>query len=79
MPVDTIKPFVLHSNFKPAGDQPEAIAKLVEGMKAGLAHQTLLGVTGSGKTFTIANVIEHEQRPTLVLSPEHDHPTSPAC
>ena len=69
MPVDTIKPFVLHSNFKPAGDQPEAIAKLVEGMKAGLAHQTLLGVTGSGKTFTIANVIEHEQRPTLVLAP----------
>ena len=69
MPVDTIKPFVLHSNFKPAGDQPEAIAKLVEGMKAGLAHQTLFGVTGSGKTFTIANVIEHEQRPTLVLAP----------
>ena len=69
MPVDTTKPFVLRSNFKPAGDQPEAIAKLVEGMKAGLAHQTLLGVTGSGKTFTIANVIEHEQRPTLVLAP----------
>ena len=69
MPVDTTKPFVLHSNFKPAGDQPEAIAKLVEGIKAGLAHQTLLGVTGSGKTFTIANVIEHEQRPTLVLAP----------
>ena len=69
MPVDTTKPFVLHSNFKPAGDQPEAIAKLIEGMEAGLAHQTLLGVTGSGKTFTIANVIEHEQRPTLVLAP----------
>ncbi|MFB3076767.1 MAG: excinuclease ABC subunit UvrB, partial [Lysobacterales bacterium] len=69
MPVVATKPFVLHSNFKPAGDQPEAIAKLIEGMEAGLAHQTLLGVTGSGKTFTIANVIEHEQRPTLVLAP----------
>ncbi|MCH8227491.1 MAG: excinuclease ABC subunit UvrB [Proteobacteria bacterium] len=69
MPVDTTKPFVLHSEFKPAGDQPEAIAKLIAGMEAGLAHQTLLGVTGSGKTFTIANVIEHEQRPTLVLAP----------
>ena len=69
MLVDTAKPFVLHSKFKPAGDQPEAIAKLIEGMEAGLAQQTLLGVTGSGKTFTIANVIEHEQRPTLVLAP----------
>ena len=69
MPVGTNKPFVLHGSFKPAGDQPEAIAKLIEGMEAGLAHQTLLGVTGSGKTFTIANVIEHEQRPTLVLAP----------
>ncbi len=69
MLADTPKPFVLHANFKPAGDQPQAIAKLIEGMEAGLAHQTLLGVTGSGKTFTIANVIEHEQRPTLVLAP----------
>jgi len=69
MPADAAKPFVLHSNFKPAGDQPQAIAKLIEGMEAGLAHQTLLGVTGSGKTFTIASVIEHEQRPTLVLAP----------
>ena len=69
MPADTSKPFVLHADFKPAGDQPQAIAKLIEGMEAGLAHQTLLGVTGSGKTFTIANVIEHEQRPTLVLAP----------
>jgi excinuclease ABC subunit B len=69
MPAKTTKPFVLHANFKPAGDQPQAIAKLIEGMEAGLAHQTLLGVTGSGKTFTIANVIEHEQRPTLVLAP----------
>ncbi len=69
MPAEITKPFVLHSNFKPAGDQPQAIAKLIEGMEAGLAHQTLMGVTGSGKTFTIANVIEHQQRPTLVLAP----------
>jgi excinuclease ABC subunit B len=69
MTVKTSKPFVLHSKFKPAGDQPQAIAKLVEGMESGLAHQTLLGVTGSGKTFTIANVIENQQRPTLVMAP----------
>ena len=48
--------FMLHSSFQPAGDQPEAIARLVEGLRDGLAHQTLLGVTGSGKTFTIAIV-----------------------
>jgi excinuclease ABC subunit B len=69
MPTDTPKPFVLHSNFMPAGDQPEAIAKMVEGLRDGLAHQTLLGVTGSGKTFSIANVIEQVQRPTLVMAP----------
>ncbi len=69
MPAVSTKPFVLHSDFKPAGDQPQAIAGLIEGIRAGLAHQTLLGVTGSGKTFTIANVIEQEQRPTLVLAP----------
>jgi excinuclease ABC subunit B len=63
------KRFRLHSDFAPAGDQPEAIARLIEGLEDGLAHQTLLGVTGSGKTFTIANVIEHVQRPTLVLAP----------
>ena len=63
------KPFVLHSNFKPAGDQPAAIEKLIEGLEDGLAHQTLLGVTGSGKTFTIASVIQRVQRPTLVLAP----------
>ena len=63
------KLFKLHSDFKPAGDQPEAIRKLEEGLEDGLAHQTLLGVTGSGKTFTIANVIAHVQRPTLVLAP----------
>lgn len=63
------KLFELKSNFKPAGDQPEAIASLVEGLQDGLHAQTLLGVTGSGKTFTIANVIETVQRPTLVMAP----------
>jgi len=55
--------------MKPAGDQPEAIRQLVDGLQAGLAHQTLLGVTGSGKTFSIANVIQQVQRPTLILAP----------
>lgn len=62
------KQFVVQSNFQPAGDQPTAIAGLVKGIDAGLAHQTLLGVTGSGKTFTIANVIAHVQRPTLIMA-----------
>jgi excinuclease ABC subunit B len=61
--------FELVSHYKPAGDQPEAIRRLVEGFEAGLAAQTLLGVTGSGKTFTIANMIEQVQRPTIVLAP----------
>ncbi len=61
--------FQLVSPYKPAGDQPDAIRRLIEGFQSGLAHQTLLGVTGSGKTFTIANVIEAVQRPTLVLAP----------
>ncbi len=61
--------FKIHSGFKPAGDQPQAIEKLVEGLNDGLASQTLLGVTGSGKTFTIANVIERTQRPALVMAP----------
>jgi excinuclease ABC subunit B len=61
--------FKLESAFKPAGDQPQAIEKLVQGLNDGLAHQTLLGVTGSGKTFTIANVIQAVQRPTLILAP----------
>jgi excinuclease ABC subunit B len=61
--------FQLVAPFRPAGDQPEAIARLVAGFESGLAHQTLLGVTGSGKTFTIANVIEQVQKPTLVLAP----------
>ena len=61
--------FVLNSKFNPAGDQPQAISLLIEGLNNGLAHQTLLGVTGSGKTFTMANVIESLQRPTLILAP----------
>jgi len=60
--------FKLVSPFKATGDQPEAIAKLVEGVKKGFSHQTLLGVTGSGKTFTMANVIAQVQKPTLVIS-----------
>ena len=60
--------FELYSDYEPAGDQPQAIEKLVDGLTSGLAHQTLLGVTGSGKTFTIANVIQQVQRPTLVLA-----------
>jgi len=60
--------FELYSDYSPAGDQPQAIEKLVDGLTTGLAHQTLLGVTGSGKTFTIANVIQQVQRPTLVLA-----------
>lgn len=63
------KPFKLNSAFKPSGDQPDAIRRLEEGLEDGLAHQTLLGVTGSGKTFTIANVIADLQRPTMVLAP----------
>ncbi|WP_447747596.1 excinuclease ABC subunit UvrB [Pseudomonas nicosulfuronedens] len=61
--------FQLDSRFEPAGDQPEAIRQMVEGLEAGLSHQTLLGVTGSGKTFSIANVISQVQRPTMVLAP----------
>ena len=60
--------FSLESPFRPTGDQPEAIAQLVDGIRRGDRAQTLLGVTGSGKTFTIANVVEQVQRPTLVLS-----------
>lgn len=63
------KQFRLVSDYAPAGDQPQAIASLIRGFDAGLAHQTLLGVTGSGKTYTIANVIQHVQRPTLVMAP----------
>ena len=62
------KSFELRADYAPAGDQPEAIERLVEGLKTGYAHQTLLGVTGSGKTFSIANVIQQVQRTTLVLA-----------
>ncbi|MGL4861303.1 MAG: excinuclease ABC subunit UvrB [Enterobacteriaceae bacterium] len=61
--------FQLCADFKPAGDQPEAIRRLEEGLNDGLAHQTLLGVTGSGKTFTIANVIADLNRPTMIMAP----------
>jgi excinuclease ABC subunit B len=61
--------FEIISPFQPAGDQPQAIKRLIEGFESGLAHQTLLGVTGSGKTFTIANMIQSIQKPTLVLAP----------
>jgi len=63
------KPLQIVTDMEPAGDQPAAIEALVEGLESGLAHQTLLGVTGSGKTFTIAHVIERVQRPTLILAP----------
>jgi len=63
------KIFKLKSNFKPAGDQPEAIAQLISGLKQGFDKQTLLGVTGSGKTFTIANVIAEYNKPVLVMAP----------
>ena len=61
-------PFQLVAPYKPAGDQPSAIQQLTEGIQRGDAHQVLLGVTGSGKTFTMANVIQNVQRPTLVLT-----------
>lgn len=61
--------FVLKSSFKPTGDQPQAIKKLVDGINKGYKNQTLMGVTGSGKTFTMANVIERVNRPTLILEP----------
>jgi excinuclease ABC subunit B len=62
-------PYKLHQSFEPAGDQPEAIAKLTEGIMDGLAYQTLLGVTGSGKTFTMANVIARLGRPAIIIAP----------
>ncbi|WP_106478231.1 excinuclease ABC subunit UvrB [Phytohalomonas tamaricis] len=63
------KQFRINSKYQPAGDQPKAIESLVNGLESGLAHQTLLGVTGSGKTFTMANVVERLQRPTIVMAP----------
>src|SRR5436305_7079605 len=61
-------PFQLESNYKPRGDQSQAIAKLIKSVEANNRHQTLLGVTGSGKTFTVANVVREVNRPTLVIS-----------
>src|SRR3569832_1787733 len=73
MPLFTVSPmsksFEIAAQFAPAGDQPDAIRTLVEGLQHGLAGQTLLGVTGSGKTYTIANVIQQVQRPALILAP----------
>ena len=63
-----IMEFKLHSKYQPTGDQPQTIEKLVNSINAGNREQTLLGVTGSGKTFTMANVIQRVQRPTLVLA-----------
>lgn len=60
--------FKLQSEYKPTGDQPQAIEKLVKGIEIGEKYQTLLGVTGSGKTFTVANVVQEVQRPTIVLA-----------
>jgi excinuclease ABC subunit B len=67
--IPVAKEFRLKSDYRPTGDQPQAICNLVTGLQDGLAHQTLLGVTGSGKTFTIANVIQQLQRCTLILAP----------
>ena len=63
------KAFKINSRFEPAGDQPVAISGLVDGLESGLAFQTLLGVTGSGKTYTVAQIIERQQRPAIVLAP----------
>ena len=65
---DPMPQFKIKADFQPTGDQPQAVDRLVEGLRAGYRYQTLLGVTGSGKTFTMANVIERVQRPTLVLA-----------
>ena len=61
--------FKLQSKFKPAGDQPQAIKELIAGLKKNNRYQTLLGVTGSGKTFTVANIISHFDKPILVIAP----------
>ena len=65
---DKLKEFKLKSPYKPLGDQPQAIESLVNGIKKGYHEQTLLGVTGSGKTYTMANIIEKVQKPTLIIS-----------
>ena len=61
--------FRLNGNFEPRGDQPQAITELVQGLSEGRQHQTLLGVTGSGKTYTMACIIERTQKPTLIMAP----------
>ena len=63
------QPFKVVSPYEPSGDQPQAIAKLAQGVRDGLRYQNLLGVTGSGKTFTMAKVIEEVQKPTLIMAP----------
>ncbi|MFP6815606.1 MAG: excinuclease ABC subunit UvrB [Pseudomonadales bacterium] len=67
--MQSVTEFQVVADYEPAGDQPAAIAELIDGVQAGLSHQTLLGVTGSGKTFTIANVVQALQRPTIILAP----------
>ena len=67
--MDESVPFKIHSPYQPAGDQPAAIEKLVSGIESGVASHTILGVTGSGKTFTAASIIERTQLPALVLAP----------
>ena len=62
------RPFQITADFRPTGDQPKAVDRLVEGASQGLHYQTLMGVTGSGKTFTMANIVQHLQRPTLVIA-----------
>jgi excinuclease ABC subunit B len=69
MPATDYVPFELVAPYSPAGDQPQAIARLIQGFESGLARQTLLGVTGSGKTYTVANLIQAVQKPTLVMAP----------
>ena len=69
--------FKLDSQYRPTGDQPQAIEQLVRGVEDGLPAQTLLGVTGSGKTFTMANVIKEVRRPTLILSLSLIHISEP--
>lgn len=61
-------PFKIHSDFEPQGDQPQAIKEIVDGIKAGKRHQTLLGATGTGKTFTMSNVIKEVGKPTLIIA-----------
>lgn len=65
---EDMEKFKIHSKFKPTGDQPEAIKNIAQGINRGEKFQTLLGVTGSGKTFTMANIVEKVQKPTLILA-----------